>query len=190
MIVLYSPCLLRAPIISSSEYRNLCLRGMLFSFLGMGWDWVHLARRPLTGLFYQPRMMDDECRAVGGMRIARGNRSTRRKSAPMSLCPPQNPHDLGSNRGRRCGKPVTNRLSYGKALFLCLLSQLLEIMTLCHSTRSVAFIRLIRLLWNWCTNCNAEMLWCVGLHCIEFSKIQRKASMRGEFPVCEGHMLQ
>jgi hypothetical protein len=28
---------------------------------------------------------------VCGM-IGRGNRSTRRKPAPMSLCPPQNPH--------------------------------------------------------------------------------------------------
>jgi hypothetical protein len=28
------------------------------------------------------------------MRIGRGNRSTRRKSAPMPLCPPQIPHDL------------------------------------------------------------------------------------------------
>jgi hypothetical protein len=28
---------------------------------------------------------DDECRAVDGMRIGRGNRSTRRKAAPMPL---------------------------------------------------------------------------------------------------------
>jgi hypothetical protein len=34
---------------------------------------------------------DDECRAVGGMRIVRRNRSTRIKPAPMPLCPP---HDL------------------------------------------------------------------------------------------------
>jgi hypothetical protein len=24
----------------------------------MGWDWVHLVRRPLIGLLYQPGMMD------------------------------------------------------------------------------------------------------------------------------------
>jgi hypothetical protein len=35
----------------------------------MGWDWVHLVRRPLTGLLYQPRMTDDECGTVG---ISRG----------------------------------------------------------------------------------------------------------------------
>jgi hypothetical protein len=39
---------------------------------------------------YQPRMIDDdECGAVGGMRIGRGNRSTRRKPASLPLCPPK-----------------------------------------------------------------------------------------------------
>jgi hypothetical protein len=70
-----------------------------FYFLGMGWDWVHLVRRPLIGLLYQPRMID-ECGAVGGMRIGRGNRSTRRKAAPVPLCPPQIPHDLTWARTR------------------------------------------------------------------------------------------
>jgi hypothetical protein len=37
---------------------------------------------------------DDECGAVGGMRIGRGNRSIRRKPVPVPLCPPQNPHNL------------------------------------------------------------------------------------------------
>jgi hypothetical protein len=44
----------------------------------------------------------------GGMKIGRGNRSTRRKSAPVPLCP-------GSNLGCRGGKPATNRLSHGAA---------------------------------------------------------------------------
>jgi hypothetical protein len=65
-----------------------------FKFLVVGWDWVHFVRRPLIGLLYQPRMTDDECGTVGGMRIGRGNRSTRRKSAPVPLSPPQIPHDL------------------------------------------------------------------------------------------------
>jgi hypothetical protein len=30
---------------------------------------------------------------IGGMKIVRGNRSTRRKPAPAPLCPPQIPHD-------------------------------------------------------------------------------------------------
>jgi hypothetical protein len=47
-----------------------------------------------TGLLYHPRMIDDvNCGAIGGMKIGRGNRSTRRKPAPASLCPPQIPHD-------------------------------------------------------------------------------------------------
>jgi hypothetical protein len=70
-----------------------------------------------VGLLYQPRMIgDDDYGAVGGMSIGRGNRRTRRKPAPVPLCPPQIPRDLGSNPGRRGGKPATTRLSYGTAL--------------------------------------------------------------------------
>jgi hypothetical protein len=39
-------------------------------------------------------MIDDDYGAVGGMRIGRGNRSTRRKPAPVPLCPSKIPHDL------------------------------------------------------------------------------------------------
>jgi hypothetical protein len=47
-----------------------------------------------TGLLYQPQMIDDgDCGEIGGMKIVRGNRSTRRKPAPAPLCPPQIPHD-------------------------------------------------------------------------------------------------
>jgi hypothetical protein len=47
---------------------------------------------------------DDDCGATGGMRIRKGNRSTRRK--------PQLALNLGC-----CGeKPATNRLSYGTDL--------------------------------------------------------------------------
>jgi hypothetical protein len=61
---------------------------------------VHLVRRPLTGLLYQPIMIDDECGAVDGMRIGRGNWSTQRKPASVPLCPPQIPHDLTWARTR------------------------------------------------------------------------------------------
>jgi hypothetical protein len=61
-----------------------------------------------TGLPYQPQMTDDgDCGEIGGMKIDRGNRSTRRKPAPVPLYQPQIPHDLGSNPGRRGGKPAT-----------------------------------------------------------------------------------
>jgi hypothetical protein len=40
-----------------------------------------------TGLLYQPWMIDDddECGAVGGMTVGRGNRSTRRKPTPVQF---------------------------------------------------------------------------------------------------------
>jgi hypothetical protein len=57
-------------------------------------------------------MNEDERGVVGGM-ISIRNRSTRRKSAPVTFCPPQIPYDphLGMSPGRRDGKPA-NRLSY------------------------------------------------------------------------------
>jgi hypothetical protein len=50
-----------------------------------------------------------ECELVGENEVLEEN------LPPVSLCPPQIPHDLGlgSNLGRRVGKPATNRLSYG-----------------------------------------------------------------------------
>jgi hypothetical protein len=53
-----------------------------------------LGTEAATGLLYQPQMIDDgDCGAIGGMKIDRGKRSTRRKPAPASLCPPQILHD-------------------------------------------------------------------------------------------------
>jgi hypothetical protein len=47
-----------------------------------------------AGLLYQPQMIGDgDCGEIGGMKIGRGNRSTRRKPAPALLLPPQIPHD-------------------------------------------------------------------------------------------------
>jgi hypothetical protein len=63
-----------------------------FSFLG--WvETVHLVRRPLFCLLYQPRMIVDKCRAVCAI-IYKGNRSIRRKPAPVTLCPPEITRDL------------------------------------------------------------------------------------------------
>jgi hypothetical protein len=45
-------------------------------------------------------MIDDECGAVDGIKIDRRNRSTRRKSAPMPLCPPKISRDLTNPRTR------------------------------------------------------------------------------------------
>jgi hypothetical protein len=47
-----------------------------------------------TGLLYLPRMTGDgDCGEIGGMKIGRGNRSSRRKPASAPLYPPQIPHD-------------------------------------------------------------------------------------------------
>jgi hypothetical protein len=60
-----------------------------------------LSTAATTGLLYQPQMIDEgDCGAIGGMKIGRGNRSTRRKPAPASLCPPQMPHDQTRARTR------------------------------------------------------------------------------------------
>jgi hypothetical protein len=62
-------------------------------------------------------MIDDECGAVGGMRIGRGNQYSEKTcpSVSLSTTNPTRP-DLGSNSGRCGGKPATNRLSYGTAI--------------------------------------------------------------------------
>jgi hypothetical protein len=63
----------------------------------VGSDWVHLVRRPLRGLLYRTRMIDDQFGESGGMRIGRGNRKNRGKPAPVPLRPP---HDLIWDRTR------------------------------------------------------------------------------------------
>jgi hypothetical protein len=49
---------------------------------------------PQVSSFIQPRMIGDgDCGEIGGLKISRGNRSTRKKPAPAPLCPQQIPHD-------------------------------------------------------------------------------------------------
>jgi hypothetical protein len=43
----------------------------LFNFLRCGGTESSYVRRPLIGLLYQPRIIDDDCGAIGGMRIGR-----------------------------------------------------------------------------------------------------------------------
>jgi hypothetical protein len=85
-----------------------------------GWspNWVHSARRPFTGLVYLPRVIvrmenSVEWRLTGETEVLGENLPR----ATLSTTNPTWP-DLGSNPGRRGGKPATNRLSYGAALFL------------------------------------------------------------------------
>jgi hypothetical protein len=45
-----------------------------------------------TGLLHQPRVIGDgDCGEIGGMMIGRGNRSTRRKPAPLATLSTTNP---------------------------------------------------------------------------------------------------
>jgi hypothetical protein len=77
-----------------------------------------------TGLLCQQRMIGDgDCREIGGMKIGKGNRSTRRKTYPSATLSTTNPKwlDLSSNPGRRGGKPATNRLGLRGALTLRLI---------------------------------------------------------------------
>jgi hypothetical protein len=63
---------------------------LFFSELGLS----PLGTATTSGLFYRPQMIDEgDCGAIVGMKIGRGNRNTRRKPAPASLCPPQIPQD-------------------------------------------------------------------------------------------------
>jgi hypothetical protein len=53
-----------------------------------------LGTATISGLLFKPQMIDEgDCGAICGIKIGRGNRSTRRKPAPAPLCPPQIPHD-------------------------------------------------------------------------------------------------
>jgi hypothetical protein len=54
----------------------------------------------------------NERRAVSGMRIGKGNLSTRGKVAQLPFSPPQIPHDLV---GRQDWKPATKPQYHGKA---------------------------------------------------------------------------
>jgi hypothetical protein len=70
-----------------------------------------------TGLLYQPQVIDDgDYEAIGGMKIRRGNQSTRSKPVPAPFCPSQIPHNLTWDRAwsaavgsRRLSASVTAR---------------------------------------------------------------------------------
>jgi hypothetical protein len=67
-------------------------------------------------IMYSVDRMTYKCETLGGMRIGRGNRSTRRKPVRAILCT-TNPTlpDLGSNPGRRSENLATKRLSHGES---------------------------------------------------------------------------
>jgi hypothetical protein len=91
---------------------------------GVETNWVHSALQPRIGLLCQPRVIMMMEKLVEWW-FGKGNRSTRRKPAPVPLSPPQTPHACpDANPGRRGGKPATNCLSYDTATISSLLNEL------------------------------------------------------------------
>jgi hypothetical protein len=81
--------------------RFLKVQGLDLFFILSGVRLSALGTAATFDLLYQPQMIDDGDSGVpGGIKIGRGNRSTRRKPAPVPLCPPQIPHDLTRVRTR------------------------------------------------------------------------------------------
>jgi hypothetical protein len=53
--------------------------GLLFFIIISGMGLSPLGTAATSGLLYKPQMLDEgDCGAIGGMKIGRGNRSTRR----------------------------------------------------------------------------------------------------------------
>jgi hypothetical protein len=83
----------------------------IFSLLE-GWD-SPLDTAANTDLLYEPHMIRD-CGAIDGMKMGRGNWSTRRKLTQLhSVHHKSRLTKSASNMGCRGGKPATNRLNYG-----------------------------------------------------------------------------
>jgi hypothetical protein len=61
---------------------------------GGGWSQLGPLGTAATSRPTVPTPADYDDGEIGGMMTGRGNRSTRRKPAPMSLCPPHTPHAL------------------------------------------------------------------------------------------------
>jgi hypothetical protein len=67
-----------------------------------------LGTAAISGLLYQPHMIDDgDCGPVSGMKIGRVNRNTPRNHAPAPLCPSQIP--LVQTRARTRAAAVGNQ---------------------------------------------------------------------------------
>jgi hypothetical protein len=95
-------------------FKKEYMRIFLIGTVGGGVQWSPLGTAA-TNRSIVPAPDDYDDIEIGAM-IGRGNRSTRRRSVPVPLCPPQTLHACpGTNPGLRGGKPATNRLSYGTA---------------------------------------------------------------------------
>jgi hypothetical protein len=80
------------------------------------WDWVHVVRRSS----HNDRRWVSCSRWNGNWQGKLKYSEKTGLNATLATTNPTWP-DMGSNPGRRCGKPATNRLSYGMASLLLLL---------------------------------------------------------------------
>jgi hypothetical protein len=88
------PLLRESPLSDGSISHNTNFLIIFIIIILSGVKLSPLGTAATTGLLYQSKMIDDgDCGAIGGIKIGRGNRSTRSKPAPVSLCPPQILHD-------------------------------------------------------------------------------------------------
>jgi hypothetical protein len=78
--------------------------GSLQDVLFFSWGWVRLSPLGTSATNWSIVPAPDDrwwwMWSIGGMRIGRRNRSTRRKPAPVPLCPPQIQHELTWARTR------------------------------------------------------------------------------------------
>jgi hypothetical protein len=87
----------------------------------VGWSpyWVRSGRRPLLAYYTCPSDCDDG--EFGGMKIGRGNRSTRRTPAPAPLYPPQ--IQLDQTRARTPAAAVGCQTSFSVSDVICTTSR-------------------------------------------------------------------
>jgi hypothetical protein len=101
-----------------------------------------------SGLLYKPQMINEgDCGAVGGLKIGRGNRNTRRKPAPAPLCPPQIPHDQTRARTRAAGVGSQRLTAWAMAqpilcVRLCLYFRLSHFLNVVYFLKGIVF-------WIW-----------------------------------------
>jgi hypothetical protein len=99
------------PSLVSNAYWWLFPRGVVFFLVSLGG--VRLSPLGTSATVGLSRMIDDvDYGAVGGMRIGRGSRNTRRKPAAVPLRPPQIPHNLTWDQ-TRAAAVGSQRLSPG-----------------------------------------------------------------------------
>jgi hypothetical protein len=127
-------------------YKSYISNGILWNFsllvvifLGVEWDWLHLIRRPLTGLLYQPWAID-ECGAVSGIRISNENRNTWRLPALTPICPPKMPHDLTWAQTRAAAVESRRLTAWAMARPSCFLFAVYITRIFCCNGRNCTFL--------------------------------------------------